>query len=287
LKVGDVSPPVKSESGYHLIKLVDQQTKEKPTFEEKKAELAKRLQQGGAQPELVKAVEHLRDLVFNSDGLKGPAEQLKLSLHESDWLDRKTRDPLLSNAKVVSAAFSSEVLKDHNNSDVIELAPDHYLVLRIKDHEAATPEPLETVKPAIVSKLKQERANEEGQKAAQQLLAQVRQGEDLQKLAAQSGYSVQNIEKSARNNGEVPAELLRAVFAMPRPTEQQLSLNTISLGNGDVALLQLQGVTEGTSEGLNPIQRNGLVAQLRQSFGTAAFAAYVESVRGRADIKRH
>src|SRR5690606_30883859 len=64
LAVGQVSKPIKSESGYHLIKLLDQQTSERPTFEQRKDDIARRLQQGDAQPELTRNVERLRDLVF-------------------------------------------------------------------------------------------------------------------------------------------------------------------------------------------------------------------------------
>ncbi|HSB98159.1 MAG TPA: SurA N-terminal domain-containing protein, partial [Spongiibacteraceae bacterium] len=60
LRVGEVSAPIKSASGYHLIKLLEQQTRERPTFEQRKAEITRRLQQGAAHPELVKNVEKLR-----------------------------------------------------------------------------------------------------------------------------------------------------------------------------------------------------------------------------------
>jgi len=287
LKVGEVSAPVKSDSGYHVIKLLDMQVKERPTFEAKKDEIAKQLQQGGAQPELQKEVEKLRDLVFNSDGLKTPADQLGLKTQESGWLDRKSTDPVLGNAKVLNAAFSSEVLKEHNNSDVLELAPDHYLVLRVKEHEAAKAKPLAEVKPTIVAALTQERANEAARKVAAELLAQARQGEDLQKLAARQGLAAQSVENSARNNGAVNQELLRAAFGMPKPNAQEPVLDTVSLDNGDVAVLQLVAVNEGAPDSFNPAQRNALAAQLRMSTGNASFTAYMDALKANAEIKRH
>jgi peptidyl-prolyl cis-trans isomerase D len=286
LQVGAVSPPVKSESGYHLIKLLDQQVKDRPSFEDQKPELTRRLQRAAAEPELLKTVEKLRDLVFNSDGLQGPAEQLKLNVRESGWLDRHTADPLLGNAKVVGAAFSSEVLKG-NNSDVLELAPDHYVVVRVKQHEAPTPRPLEDVKATIVASVKQERAVEEGKKLAQQFSEQLRKGEDLQKLAAAQGYAAQSVEKSTRSNGVVNPELLRAVFAMPRPAAQQVTLETVSTSNGDVVLVQLQAVEEGAADSLVPAQRNALAAQLRHSLGTLGLAAYMENIKLHGEIKRY
>lgn len=287
LKVGQVSAPVKFDTGYRIIKLLDMQTQEKPTLEQKKDEIAKQLQQGGALPELQKSVEKLRDLVFNSDNLKTPADQLGLKTSESDWLDRKSADPVLGNPKVIAAAFSDEVLKDHNNSDVLELAPDHYLVLRVKEHEAAKAKPLAEVKPAIVAMLTEQRANEAARTIAQQLAIQVRDGQDLQKVAAQQGYATQSVENSERNNGALNQEVLRAAFAMPKPAAGQTSLDVASLSNGDVAVVQLQRVAEGAPDSFNPTQRNALAAQLRMASGAASFTGFVDSVKERAEIIRH
>jgi peptidyl-prolyl cis-trans isomerase D len=280
LSVGQVSEPVKTDSGYHLIKLVDQQTSEKPTFEQRKADIALRLRESGAQPELAKNVEKLRDLVFNSDGLSGPAQQVQATIHTSDWIDRKSTDPLLSNPKIMAAAFSKEVLQDRNNSDVLELAPDHFVVLRIKEHTEAAPKPFEQVKPAIVQAVKQRRAAEQLTADAQQLLKQVREGGDFAKLAGQQGYTVRSAEKTLRTNGSINAELLRAAFALPK-TEQNPA-DSLQLDNGDIAVVQLAEIVDGAPDSLAPTQRDALVAQ----YGKAGFSSFMEAVRERAEVIR-
>lgn len=287
LAVGQVSKPIKSESGYHLIKLLDQQTSERPTFEQRKDDIARRLQQGDAQPELTRNVERLRDLVFNSDGLTGPAQQIKAVLHTSDWIDRKTTDPLLGNPKVLAAAFGQEVLKDGNNSDVLELAPDHFIVLRVKEHVEAAPKPIDEVRGAIVSAIKQQRVNAELAAEAQKLVDQVRAGGDFAKVAGESGLIVKTVDKATRNNTAISAELLRAAFSLPKVAKDSLPIDSLPLGSGDVAVLQLQEVIDGAPDSLNPGQRDALVAQLQQDFGKAGFAAFMEDLRAKADIKRH
>lgn len=288
LKVGEVSAPVKTEAGYHVIKLIDQQTKERPTFEQRQAEIAQRLQQSEAQPALVKMVEKLRDLVFNSEGLSAPAQELKLKLHESDWLDRKTADTLLSNPKIIAAAFSQEVVKEGNNSEVIELSPDHYLVLRAKEYQAAVPRQFAEVSSDIAVVVRQQKAAEEAKRVAQELAQQLQSGEELEKQAAQRGYVAKTVAKATRNSGAATPEILRAAFSMPRAAKGEILPTTaVDLSSGDIALLQLQEVAEGAPDSLNPTQRAALLAQLRQSFGTAGFAATMENLRARAEIKRH
>lgn len=286
LSVGQVTGPVKSESGYHLIKLVGQQVAEAQPFEQRKVEIAKRLQRSEAQPELARNIEKLRDLVFNSDGLSGPAQALKTTVHASDWTDRKSTDPLLGNPKVVAAAFSNEVLKEHNNSDVIELSPDQYVVLRIKDHVEAAPKPFEEVKATIVASLKQQRVTERVASEAQQLIKQVQQGGDLAKLASAQGFTVKTAEKTARNNGAINPELLRAAFALPKVAKDGQAIDSLQLANGDMAVVQLQEVVDGAPDSLNPGQREALLAQLQQSFGTVGFAAFLEDARAKAEIER-
>ena len=284
MHAGEVSAPVKFESGFELLKLNDVHTKERPTFAEKKDEIAQRLLQSKAQPDLLKTVEKLRDLVFNSDGLTGPASDLKLMVKQSGWLERKNSDPLFVNEKLVAVAFSNEVLKDHNNSEVIELSPDHFVVLRANEYEAATPQPFDKVKNAIVAALKQQRAGEQGKQIAAELERRLQQGEDFKQVAG--NYAVRSAEKVTRSGGNIAPELLRAAFAIPRPqANKPKPLDTVN-AEGNIVLLQLTDVVEGAPDSLNPAQRNAVVAQLQQGFGAADFASFMENLRARAEIKR-
>ena len=287
IKAGEVSAPVKTDDGFELLKLIDVHTKPLPTFAEKKAEIAQRLLREKAQPELLKSVEKLRDLVFNSESLSGPATELKLAVKESDWLEQKNADPVFGNEKVMAAAFSPEVLKDRNNSDVIELTPDHYVVVRVKEHQAAAAKPLANVSGEVVSALKKERANEQAKQIAADITQRVAQGEDFKKAVTAAGYTPKTVEKATRSGGVASPELLRAVFAMSRPLAgKSMPVDTVNVGEGDLALMQLSDVVEGQPDSLSPPQRAAVVAQLRQGFGMADFAAFLESLRTRAEIER-
>lgn len=287
MKAGEVSAPIKTADGFELLKLNDAHTKPLPTFAEKRAEIAQRLLHETAQPELLKNVEKLRDLVFNSDGLSGPAADLKLVVKQSGWIERKNDDPLFSNEKVATAAFSSEVLKDHNNSDVIELTPDHYIIVRAKEYEAAAPKPLASVAGDVAKALKQERAREQGKQIAAEISQHLAQGEDFKKAATAAGYVSKSVEKAMRSGSNVSPDLLRAAFALPRPVAgKPLPVDTVGAASGDLVLLQLNEVVEGPPDSLNVAQRTAVLTQLQQGFGTADFATFMESLRTRAEIKR-
>lgn len=288
MKVGEISAPIKTADGIEVLKLIDVNTKPLPTFAERKDEIAQRLLRDKAQPALVKTVEKLRDLVFNSEGLNAPATELKLSVKESDWIERSNKDPLFSNDKVMAATFSPEVLKEHNNSEVLELTPDHYVVVRVKEHVEAAPKPLADVTADIVKALKQERALEQSKQIAADITKRLEQGEDFKKATADAGYTARSVEKTTRSGGgTVAPELSRTAFALARPSAgKPLPTDTVNTANGDLTLLQLSEVVEGQPESLSDMQRAAIVAQLEQGFGTADFAVFMENLRTQAEIKR-
>ena len=285
LKVGEVSAPVKSDAGYHIIKLLGQTSETLPSFDVKKDEIARKLAMDGVQAKLVKHVEKLRDLVFNSDGLSAPAKELNQVVKATEWIDRKTTDPLLSDARLISAVFSKEVLQDGNNSEVLELTPEHYIVVRVKAHEPATPRPLAEVKSEVTTALKRERAIAAAMRLAEQMRAEVNAGGDLLKLAEQAGYKAETVASTARSGGSNP-EITRAAFAMGRPAQGQRSLEIKQLASGDVAIIELQSVTAGDGDSLNDAQKSGLASQLEQASGMAVLAATMESLRKAATIER-
>ncbi len=288
LNTGEISAPIKTADGIELLKLIEANTRPLPTFAERKDEIAQRLLRDKAQPALLKTVERLRDLVFNSDGLNVPASELKLSVRTSDWIERNSKDPLLGSEKVVAAVFSPEVLKERNNSDVIELNADHYIVVRVKEHQEAQPKPLADVTNDIVKALKQERALEQARQIAADIGKRLTQGDDFKKVVAEAGYTARAVEKTTRNGGSnaVP-ELARSVFALPRPdTGKPLPIDTVNTAAGDLALLQLSEVIEGQPDSLNDVQRGAIIAQLRQGFGSEDFAVFMENLRAQAEIER-
>ena len=284
MKAGEVSAPIKTEDGFELLKLKSAQTKPLPTFAEKKDEIAERMMRESAQPKLLKAVERLRDLAFNSDGLKGPAAELKVQVKESDWLEKTNKDPLFGNDKIMTAAFGDDVLKDHNNSDVIELSPDHYIVVHVNQYAAAAPKPLDSVKDEVTAALKRERAGEQAKQIATGISQKLAEGEEFKKAA--DDYPVKTVEKTTRNGGAVAPDLLRTAFAMPRPVagkpDPVATVNTAD----SVALLQLTDVVEGQPDSLSEAQRKAVVAQLQRGYGTSDFVAFMENLRANAKIER-
>ena len=285
LTLNQVSEPVLTDSGYHLVQLTQINEIDKPTLEERKPVIKQRLQLAQAEIQFVAAVEQLRDLVFNSEGLADPAEELDMTVQTSDWVTRLSGPGELGDRKVLVAAFSDEVLEDGNNSEVLELAADHFIVVRVAEHEPSKARELADVKDTIVEKLTQKQASGKVIEMAQQAVSELQEGKLLEDIARGNDYQWQVQLSVTRNAANVPRELLSAAFDMSVVPDGQMVIKTVPMNNGDAAVVQLEKVEDGSWSDFTPPQQRGITAELRRNAEAKSMQGYVSTIRENAEIK--
>jgi len=143
LKKGEVSAPVRSSFGWHLIKLTDIKTAHRKTFAEARADVEHSYRRSQAEKIYYDHTDGLADTVYQQpDSLEPAGKLLQAPIQKSAWLTRAGGPGIGAYPKVIDAAFSEDVLTHGNNSEPIEVAPGHVVVLRVKTHEAASQKPL-------------------------------------------------------------------------------------------------------------------------------------------------
>ena len=279
---GEVSAPVRSEFGWHLIKLLGVQAPEVPSFASMKDKLVRDLKARQVEQRFVEAAKQLEDLAFEASDLAQPAQELELEIKTSEAFGREGGAGLTANRQVIQAAFSAEVLEDGANSATIELDPNTVVVVRAKEHMKPEKLALEQVADGIRAHLTQVRASEAAKAKGEELLAALRES----KTPVEQSEAWQVVEAATRSQEGVEPKVLQTVFRMPKPSEAgQPTYAGVGLDNGDFTLIRLSGVSE-PKEALADEEKSMYRRFLASRSGQQDFAAFRKQLEAQADIER-
>ena len=186
---------------------------------------------------------------------------------------------------MLEAAFSEEVRAEGVNSQILELANDHLLVVRVAERRAARRPPLDEVREAVSERYRAQRARELAREQGEALLAQLRAGTSLTALAAAEGLEQVALPALRRDDREQPQELVNAVFQVPRPAAGEIGHAGVPLANGDYVLIELTAVNDGELAARPQAESTELRGTLQRLHGSAELAGVVGSLRQRADVR--
>lgn len=173
MELGEVRGPVKSEFGYHVIRLDDIREGEVRTFDSVREELEVEYRDVRAEELFFDAAQELDALAFDAfDELSSVASDMELPLQTFAGLTRAgTASPFPVADPAVQTAFSTEVLELGENSRLVEILDDHVAVLRVTSHNQPQEQPLDAVRTEIEAELASIAAQELADAAAAEFLA--------------------------------------------------------------------------------------------------------------------
>ncbi len=287
LEVGGISDVVRTEFGFHVIRLEEVRAGELQPFEAVRDELAAETKTRQAEDEFYERANRLADAAFDAhDELASVASAVDLPLKTAMAYPRTGDSSLFENsAAVVDAAFDEEIVDSGRNSELIELAEDHVLVLRVTEHHVPTTKPLDEVREQIREELVRERALELAEEAAQAFLMDIEQGGDPAESAAARGGAWNPPTWVTRTDAGVPTEVLSAVFAMPKTAGGMPQRELIALASGGQAVVVLTGVEAGEPATMTQEERDQRQRQLADQAARAELTAYAGNVSAAADVR--
>ena len=272
LGVGETSQVVEMDGAFHILQVTELDA---PSFEEQRDRLAQEVALREVNDDFNRQVQRLIDESFAADDLQSVADDLGLTLNESDWLARGEGEGALSEPGVLDEAFSADVLEEGYNSEVIELDNDRRLVLRVAEHRDATVLPLDEVRDEVEQAVAAQQRQEALQEQAAELIALLRAGDavELEWLEANN--------VSRQSDSTLPQVLIREVFRMPHPEEGDSVYRAVTLPQG-VAVVALDSVNEGQADE----QMNAFVSQMAEQLrAQAIIQGLIDDLRSDARIE--
>ena len=297
LKKGEVSQPVKSRFGYHLILVTAIKPAEYRPYKEVKAQIKHQLQMAAVEQQFYVDAEKLDNLSYDHpNSLDSILDQLGLTLLHSDFFGRQGGRGLFANPKIIKAAYSDEVLNQGLNSAVIEISSTHLIVLRLAAHQAAKLKPLTEVKAAISKRLQGQAAQQLAAKDAETALTAIRAGSSPAAWSRENkkgqwkaiGFvsRAANLDPVAAKDKKIvlTAGLREKAFELPQPTSGKPGAEVMTLADGDVAVLLVYKVKDvDAKEKMTAEYRQ----QLQSALGSADYNHFIQELGEGADIKIH
>lgn len=201
MKVGQVSDLVETEFGYHIIKL-NGITGQAPSFDEAKPKIKAELIFQKAQMKYAELTEEFSNLVYEQSGsLKPVADKFNLQLQTSQWMTREEGAKYFKNEKIMSLAFSEEVLKEKRNSEAVEVSPNNLVSVRAVDYKPSAPRTFDEVKEAIGNVIKLEKAVKMASENGAALLAKLNSNESPKELDWITPVTVDRKNAQGLSNG--------------------------------------------------------------------------------------
>ena len=281
MQIGEVSELVKSRFGFHIIKLNDTKPEIVQAFADVRTKIEKDLSKELAESEFYTLADNFGNVAFeNPNSLEAIIETMGLISKTTELFsknDKHPEDSILSNSKVITAAFSDSVLKDSFNSEVIDIGEQRALVLRVKEHKLAKVKPLEEVKNSIKTTLTQNKTEAETKKLGESLLEQIKQN-TAPNVVAQNNDLTWSTSQVTRQDKTMQQAILQQAFKMGHPTNNKAIYQSLELENGDFALIAVSAVKAGE-------KIDGTTTQYKQSIGDSEFNQLVSGLKIDAEIK--
>ncbi|AZM95805.1 SurA N-terminal domain-containing protein [Vreelandella venusta] len=273
LDEGETSQLVEMDGAFHILQVTELVV---PDFEEQREALRQDVALREVSDEFNQQVQRLIDESFAADDLQSVADDLGLTLNETDWLARGEGEGVLSEPGVLDEAFSADVLEEGYNSEVIELDDDRRLVLRVAEHRETTQLTLDDVRDEVANAVVAQQRQEALEQEAARMIEAVEAGE-----ASDIDWREAN-NISRQSDGVLPQAVVQQVFRMPRPQEGDSVYRSVSLPEG-VAVVALDSVSVGEVDE----QLTSFVTQMAEQLrAQSIIQGLVDDLRSDAKIER-
>ncbi len=282
---GDVSEPVETRFGWHIIRLDDIRPPEGMSFEEARDEILAEYIERESESMYIEMSDRLVDLVYADDTTLEPiAFELGVDIQTSEAFSRSGGEGVAGHRRVIEEAFSDAVLIDGVISDPIEIDHNRSVVIKIDEHFPSEPRPLAEVEDEIRERLLSQRAADAARERARELASlSGEDGAELAEAAEQAGYEVEEFEAVGRFDFELGRDFIAELFRLPNPGDAP-DVHVLRRGQ-DYAVVRLDSITPGDPAVASEMERMGALQQIRFTRMSSEVEGLLEYLRDKTEIR--
>jgi peptidyl-prolyl cis-trans isomerase D len=285
MKVGEVSKPILTQYGYHLIKLLGVRNNKPSTIAELAPSLEAGYKKSQAEKQYVDLTEKLSNISYTSSNLDAPSDELKLPVLKASNIKRKGETRSLFNTpKLIKIMFSPDVRSGDGNSDLIELSKTQSIVVHVDSFKPSHPLSFKDAKNSIIETLKKQEATKLANSEGLDVLKKLQQGmTDLPKT-----LSWKDKKEIKRNDSAFSPEILQYIFSIAEPINSKYPIYKgfdDSLGN--YVIVRLDAVHAGNYVQLSKAEKLNLKRVLSENLGDLYYQTYQDYLKNTAEIVKN
>ena len=287
MKVGDISAPVKTQYGYHIIRLDEVQPGKTKTFDEARTELESEVRKDHATDHFGEIQEQLQTRLEQPGAdLNELGKEFKLQTGDVPQFLRGTGGaPLGTGQPLQELVFGDSPLAVGRVGGPVLLGDDRLVVVKVLDHRKPEPKPVAEVHDSIVALLKKQNGTEAAFKAADAARAKLDSGTSFDDAAKALGVTPEPARFVGRGDPAIPAQIRELVFDVPKPTEKPM-YRAVKLESGGAAVVAVTKLRSDASEANRQLQATR-AKQEAERHGMGDAFAYVEEVRRTSDVRKN
>jgi peptidyl-prolyl cis-trans isomerase D len=286
MKVGDIAGPIKTQFGYHIIRLDEIQAGKAKSFDEARNELEAQVRRDHATDRFGDVQEQLSSkLAEPGADLNALAEQYHLQQGDvASYAKGAGGAPLGAAPALQELLFGEPPLAVGRLGGPVLLGDDRLVIVKVLDHRKPAPQPLADVRAGIVAALTREQESTAALKAAESAREKLAAGASFDEVAKELKVTADPAHFIGRTDPSVPTQVRGAAFSAPRPAGKP-EFRTVALSDGGAALVAVTAVRTAATRAVSVHSERGL--QEAQQLGTADAKAYEEEVRRTADVRKN
>jgi peptidyl-prolyl cis-trans isomerase D len=286
MKVGEIAGPVKTQFGYHIIRLDEIQPGKSKSFEEARPELEAQVRRAHAADRFGEIQEQLQAKLAEPDAdLNALAQQYNLQQGEvKEFVKGAGAVPFGAAPQLQELLFGDPPLGTGKLGGPVLLGDDRLVIFKVLEHRAPAPKPLAEVRESIVAAIGKDQGTQAALGAAQRAREELLKGASFDAVAQELRVSADPAHFIGRNDPSVPAQVREAAFALPRPAGKP-EFRALTLNDGGAALVAVSAVRTAAAQDKEAEANRAL--QETERLGTGAALAYVDEVRRAASVRKN